>query len=506
MLGVNQTAVLVVSFVLVLTACGFSGYLIRSHLKNFSQPHIQSKIVGIVYMVPIYSIDSFLCLVWPAQALYIDMLRDCYEAYVLYLFLSLLLSYLGCADDDYEVATYLATKLAKEEGEADLMKGKLFLRRCKFGTLQYCVIRPLTAVLAICLHAGGVYNEEDYSLRSSHLYLLLLDNISVFYAFVSLMSFYTALKSKLYPFQPVGKFLCIKFVIFFAFWQSVVLSIAASFDVLSKDDSVALQNLLIVVEMTFVSVAHLYTFPYEPFSWAHHYNNNLNGYHVESYNVSGNGKNSRKSYLITGTSHMTVQSSNNSNSSKQSRSSARFTALSTAPNDHAYNISSSHSTSDQRDFEDSGDEYEEEQIAFANPLHGHKAGTGYKPVTFNVETLQSTGQGGGGGGLGTESSSGREYGYHPHRPSHLYHQRHIEAPPISSSNANQSGRSLAQTLDRHFATSTAVRDFNDSMPVLTLPTGFKPEIGRVLRSDPASRLQGKNNNNNNSNSYFHNNL
>jgi hypothetical protein len=39
-----------------------------------------------------------------------------------------------------------------------------------------------------------------------------------------LMTFYTTLKTKLYPFEPIGKFLCIKFVIFFAFWQSVVIT------------------------------------------------------------------------------------------------------------------------------------------------------------------------------------------------------------------------------------------------------------------------------------------
>lgn len=137
MLDVDRTALLVTSFLLVVFACGFSAYLIRSHLFNFTQPHVQSKIIGIIYMVPIYAFDSFLCLVWPSQALLIDMLRDCYEAYVLYLFLSLLMAYLGCnSDDDYEIVSYLATKLAKEDGDSNIMRGKLFLRRCKFGTVR----------------------------------------------------------------------------------------------------------------------------------------------------------------------------------------------------------------------------------------------------------------------------------------------------------------------------------------------------------------------------------
>mmetsp|Transcript_30273 Transcript_30273/g.50672 ORF Transcript_30273/g.50672 Transcript_30273/m.50672 type:complete len:153 (-) Transcript_30273:137-595(-) len=44
-------------------------------------------------------------------------------------------------------------------------------------------------------------------------------------------------------------------------------------------------------------------------------------------------------------------------------------------------------------------------------------------------------------------------------------------------------------LDKHFATSSAIRDFNESMPVLSLPTGFKMKQGHVVHSDPTSRLK-----------------
>ena len=65
----------------------------------------------------------------------------------------------------------------------------------------------------------GLYRESNFSPRFGYLYITLLLNVSVGYAFLALASFYTGLKYKLQPFEPVGKFLCIKFVIFFAFWQ-----------------------------------------------------------------------------------------------------------------------------------------------------------------------------------------------------------------------------------------------------------------------------------------------
>ena len=69
-----------------------------------------------------------------------------------------------------------------------------------------------------------MYHDSDLSPRYGYIYLLIAINISVAYAFIVLASFYSTLKVKLKPFEPIGKFLCIKFVIFFAFWQSVVIT------------------------------------------------------------------------------------------------------------------------------------------------------------------------------------------------------------------------------------------------------------------------------------------
>lgn len=56
-----------------------SAVLIQQHMRYFSKPLVQSKIVGILWMVPIYSIDSWLSLSFKDYALYLDMIRDCYE-------------------------------------------------------------------------------------------------------------------------------------------------------------------------------------------------------------------------------------------------------------------------------------------------------------------------------------------------------------------------------------------------------------------------------------------
>lgn len=121
-LDINVLNILLfIALLSTILSCVISIYLIINHqiiMKDHAASNqiaifrIQSKIVGIIWMIPIYSINSFLGLICPIYiTIYLDMLRDCYEAYVLYLFLSLLFSYL-CYNrgDEYALAMYFERK------------------------------------------------------------------------------------------------------------------------------------------------------------------------------------------------------------------------------------------------------------------------------------------------------------------------------------------------------------------------------------------------------------
>ena len=71
-----------------------------SHLRNFYQPEIQRKILAILWMSPLYGITSWLSLVFTSAEGYLSIIRDCYEAYAIYTFLSFLISVLGRGDRD----------------------------------------------------------------------------------------------------------------------------------------------------------------------------------------------------------------------------------------------------------------------------------------------------------------------------------------------------------------------------------------------------------------------
>ena len=53
------------------------------HLKNYYMPQVQKFVVRILWMVPLYSVQSWMSLRFHESSLYIETLRDMYEAYVL---------------------------------------------------------------------------------------------------------------------------------------------------------------------------------------------------------------------------------------------------------------------------------------------------------------------------------------------------------------------------------------------------------------------------------------
>lgn len=78
------------------------------HLEHYNQPKLQIRVIRILWMVPIYAVDSWLSLRFKDARFYIDPLRECYEAYVIYNFFMYLVAYLEDAYGDVNV--YYATK------------------------------------------------------------------------------------------------------------------------------------------------------------------------------------------------------------------------------------------------------------------------------------------------------------------------------------------------------------------------------------------------------------
>lgn len=67
-----------------LLSCLISMWHMSAHLRKFNQPLVQRKILAILWMCPIYGCTSWCSLVFPETEGYLAIIKDSYEAYVIY--------------------------------------------------------------------------------------------------------------------------------------------------------------------------------------------------------------------------------------------------------------------------------------------------------------------------------------------------------------------------------------------------------------------------------------
>uniref|UniRef100_A0A8B9LST3 Transmembrane protein 184a n=1 Tax=Astyanax mexicanus TaxID=7994 RepID=A0A8B9LST3_ASTMX len=199
------------------------------------------------------------------------------SAFVIYNFLSLSFEYLGGE-------SAIMAEIRGKQIQSSCLYGTCclagmsysigFLRFCKQATLQFCVVKPIMAVITILLQAFGKYHDGDFNVTGGYLYITIIYNVSVSLALYALFLFYSATSDLLRPYEPVLKFLTIKSVIFLSFWQGMVLAILERCGVIPEalvidghqvgagTVAAGWQNFIICIEMFFASIALRYAFTY----------------------------------------------------------------------------------------------------------------------------------------------------------------------------------------------------------------------------------------------------
>lgn len=265
----------------VLLTFAISIRLIVLHLTHWYSPSIQKWLVRIIWMVPIYSIESWLALRFRDEALYIETMRESYEAYAIFSFLYFLIALLG------EEATLIARLKEKsdERGEHSWplnwcvkpwAMGADFLHCSKLGVLQYVLLKNLMAVVIFVLQILDCYGEGQFRFDRGYLYVCFISNTSQVWALYCLIKFYYVMKEELAPWSPLRKFMCVKTVVFFTWWQSLLVSfVAASMQISGSTGAggdwsreqivMGFQDYLICIEMFIASIAFSVSFTYNDF-------------------------------------------------------------------------------------------------------------------------------------------------------------------------------------------------------------------------------------------------
>lgn len=226
-----------------------SGWHVTSHLRNFHNPVVQRKVLAILWMAPIYSTTSWFSLVFPHAEAYLSIVRDCYESYVVYVFLSFLISVMGNGDRSLVVAKLAENKLTLQppctfcglclkvgkEGGAVETAGAV-LTQCQGLALQFVLCKPVIAVANFAVNHMGIWKPTQTHEKmegtlvdwyNPSVYILVCANLSVSCAFFGLLKFYHLVANDLRWCRPWPKFLCIKGVVFATFWQGLAVNILA---------------------------------------------------------------------------------------------------------------------------------------------------------------------------------------------------------------------------------------------------------------------------------------
>ncbi|XP_030971733.1 uncharacterized protein LOC126727447 isoform X1 [Quercus robur] len=256
----------------------FTVQLLSQHLFYWKNPKEQKAIIIIILMAPIYAIDSFVGLldIQGSKAFFmlLDSIRECYEALVIAKFMALMYSYLNISISKNIVPDGIKGREIHHSFPMTLFQPHTVrldhhtLKLLKYWTWQFVIIRPVCSILMIALQMLGMYPSW-----LSWTFTIIL-NISVSLALYSLVLFYHVFAKELQPHKPLAKFMCIKGIVFFCFWQGVVLKVLAALGIIQshhfwldvEHTEEAIQNVLVCLEMVVFSVLQQYAYHVYPYS------------------------------------------------------------------------------------------------------------------------------------------------------------------------------------------------------------------------------------------------
>ncbi|KAJ1694427.1 hypothetical protein LUZ63_011125 [Rhynchospora breviuscula] len=274
--------------VFVAAALVLSLFLIIEHLSSYNQPEEQKFLIGLILMVPIYGVESFLSLLNSDAAFICEVMRDCYEAFAMYCFERYLIACLGGEEATIKVMEAqtqfdASTPLLEFDYQYGVVKhpfplncimrswylGSDFYHAVKIGIVQYMILKPICAVLSILLQLVGLYGEGKFEWTSGYPYLAVILNFSQTWALYCLVQFYTVTKEKLEAIQPLAKFLTFKSIVFLTWWQGIIIAFLFSMGVLkghlAQQLQARIQDYIICIEMGVAAVVHLKVFPARPY-------------------------------------------------------------------------------------------------------------------------------------------------------------------------------------------------------------------------------------------------
>lgn len=178
---------LIIAAASTVVAIAMSFYLIMRHATNYTVPNEQKQIIRILFMVPIYACSSFLSLRFYYHAIYFQVLSDCYEAFAISSFFSLMCHYI--APDLHSQKEYFREMHPIEDWVWPVnwmakccggqrkgpwrtpRSGLTWFNIIWIGVYHYCFVRVAMTVAAVLSQYHGRYCESSNSPMFGHIWV-----------------------------------------------------------------------------------------------------------------------------------------------------------------------------------------------------------------------------------------------------------------------------------------------------------------------------------------------
>ncbi|KAJ5911077.1 organic solute transporter Ostalpha-domain-containing protein [Penicillium subrubescens] len=281
-----HTLCVIISAVCLVISAFLAGIIILGHARHYSRPSEQRYIIRILFMIPIYTLTSFLCIYFYKWSVYFELIGYCYEPFAIASFFTLLCSYIAPdLHDQKEFFRHIEPInwvwpipwLQKCTGSQNRAwrkprSGLTWFNVIWIGVFQYCFLRLLLTILAVAAESKNLYCEDSDNIAFAHVWVLIIESIAVTIAMYCLIQFYIQTKTDIAQHRPFIKILCIKLVIFLSFWQSTIIDFLTSSGLIKSSAKVVLQDwnnalpyVLISIEMCLFALLHFWGFPWRPY-------------------------------------------------------------------------------------------------------------------------------------------------------------------------------------------------------------------------------------------------
>jgi hypothetical protein len=240
-----------------------SGKDIYRHWQQKNQKWNYIHMIGVMIMVPLYAILSFMSLLFSKYTVYFDLIRDSYEGIALYLCFQIYVDLLGSKQIvNGMLEAHSATIYPKfiydfimkyEITKKYLYEYPSFVRTdiysaCKYSIMQYLILRQFLSPLSCILYHYNLYIYGDFNFTTNaYPAILIISFVSIGIAFYFLGLFCNTLKEELCYYNPLKKFVCIKIIILFSFWQESILNFAILFGILDAGTNESRQYIIEII-------------------------------------------------------------------------------------------------------------------------------------------------------------------------------------------------------------------------------------------------------------------